>query len=77
RRERDRRSSGRGSAPAYCCLGSPRQGLRAPKKETSKESDDKPKKSLLKQPAFLAGMGVAYLAIVGIIGYVILSDSDS
>lgn len=49
----------------------------APKKEASKAGDDKPKKSLLKQPAFLAGMGVAYLAIVGIIGYVILSDSGS
>ncbi|NEK34657.1 FHA domain-containing protein [Rhizobium leguminosarum] len=49
----------------------------APKKEASKTSDGKPKKSLLKQPAFLAGMGVVYLAIVGIIGYVILSDSGS
>lgn len=46
-------------------------------KAPAKASDGKPKKPLLKQPAFLAGMGVAYLAIVGIIGYVILSDSGS
>ena len=49
----------------------------APKKEAAKTGDDKPKKPLFKQPAFLAGMGLAYLAIVGVIGYVILSDSGS
>ncbi|MFS8145785.1 FHA domain-containing protein [Rhizobium sp. BR 249] len=49
----------------------------APKKEAAKTTDGKPKKPLLKQPAFLAGMGVAYLAIVGIVAYVILSDSGS
>ncbi|OWV84194.1 hypothetical protein ATY78_05670 [Rhizobium sp. R635] len=47
------------------------------KKEAAKTTDGKPKKPLLKQPAFLAGMGVAYLAIVGIVAYVILSDSGS
>ena len=47
------------------------------KKEAAKAADGKPKKSLLKQPAFLAGMGVVYLAVVGIIGYAILSGGST
>ncbi|MBX5135957.1 FHA domain-containing protein [Rhizobium lentis] len=50
----------------------------APKKDAAAKADDgKPKKPLFKQPAFLAGMGLVYLAVVGIIGYVILSGGGS
>ncbi|MBY3595346.1 FHA domain-containing protein [Rhizobium bangladeshense] len=46
-------------------------------KETAKAGDGRPKKPLFKQPAFLAGIGLVYLAVVGIVAYVILSGGGS